>query len=105
MPDFLAVFVNCELTSEAERIAEAVVSERLAACVNILPGARSCYVWEGKLTWADEVVCVMKTTAERFDALRDRVHELHSYSVPEVIAVPIARGSEAYLRWVREGVA
>ena len=105
MGDTCIVFVSCESREQAEKIAAQVVEGRLAACVNVLTGIRSCYVWEGKLTWSDEVLLLLKTTAARFPALESRIRELHSYEVPEIIAVPIEAGSPSYLQWVRDSVA
>ena len=99
----LIVFVTCGSAGEAESIARSVVEERLAACVNVLPGVKSCYVWEGKLTWSEEVLLLIKTTDARFAALESRIRELHSYDVPEIVAVPIEVGFEKYLQWVEQG--
>src|SRR5262245_25247022 len=104
MTDKLIVFVTCESRGEAEKIAQTLVSEQLAACVNVLPGVRSCYVWEEKLTWSEEVLLVIKTTRGRFGQLEERVRGVHSYQVPEVVGVPIEEGSEAYLAWVDRSV-
>ena len=104
MTDKIIVFVTCESTEEAERIAQAVVTEKLAACVNVLPGIRSCYVWERKLTWAEEVLLLIKTTRGRFGQLRDRVRALHSYEVPEVVSVSIDEASQSYLDWIDTSV-
>ena len=104
MTDKIIVFVTCESREQAEKIAEAVVTEKLAACVNILPGVRSCYVWERKLTWSDEVLCLVKTTRGRFDQLQDRVKSLHSYEVPEIAAVTIEDVFRRYADWIDEGV-
>lgn len=104
MSEKLVVFVSCAGKDQAERIAAAVVEERLAACVSVLPGVKSCYVWEGRMTWAEEVVLMVKTTREAFGALESRVGELHTYKVPEVVGVSIAVGSEKYLEWVGESV-
>ena len=98
----LIVFVTCGSREEGESIAVSVVNERLAACVNVLPAVRSCYVWEGKTTWSDEVLLLIKTTDERFMALQSRIRELHSYEVPEIVAVPIEGGFEKYLQWVEQ---
>ena len=90
-------------TREAgEAIAEAVVGERLAACVNLLPGVRSVYRWKGEVQRDDEVLAVMKTTAGRFEELRARVCALHPYELPEVLAVPAVAGHAPYLAWVRD---
>src|SRR6185436_15752763 len=87
MTDKLMVFVSCAGKEQAEKIAAAVVTERLAACVNVIPGMWSCYVWEEKLTWSDEVLLIAKTTSDVFPKLEQRVHELHSYEIPEIVAV------------------
>ena len=104
MSEILMVFVTCEGKDQAERIAGKVVGEGLAACVNVVPGVRSCYVWEGKLTWSEEVLLVMKTTRAGFESLEKRVRELHSYEVPEVLGVSIDVGFEKYVNWVEAGV-
>jgi periplasmic divalent cation tolerance protein len=104
MTDKIIVFVTCESREEAERIAQAVVTEKLAACVNVLPGIRSCYVWERKLTWAEEVLLLIKTTRGRFGQLRDRVRALHSYEVPEVVSVSVDEASQSYLDWIDTSV-
>ncbi|HET9943513.1 MAG TPA: divalent-cation tolerance protein CutA [Terriglobia bacterium] len=103
MTEILMVFVTCE-SKEGEKIAGSVVSEGLAACVNVMPGVRSCYVWEGKLTWSEEVLMVMKTTHGGFERLEQRVRELHSYEVPEIVGVGVEKGFGKYLEWVRAGV-
>jgi periplasmic divalent cation tolerance protein len=100
MSDYIIVFVTCEDAAQGERIAESVVTEKLAACVNINSGIRSCYVWEGRRTWSNEVLLLMKTTRARFDALRDRILALHSYTTPEIVAVPIVAGLSSYLDWI-----
>ena len=104
MTDVLMVFVTCESREQAENIAEKVVGEKRAACVNVVPAVRSCYVWDGKLTWSEEVLLVMKTTRSSFEELRRRVEQLHSYDVPEVLGIGVEAGSEKYLEWVRGGV-
>lgn len=86
-------------------MAEAVVSERLAACVNLVRGIESIYRWEGKVARDSEVLLIIKTTRERYEELERRVKELHSYATPEVIAFGIERGSKEYLDWLRESVA
>jgi len=98
------VFVTCEGTEQAEGIAGKVVEEGLAACVNVVAGVRSCYVWEGNLTWSQEVLLVIKTTRAGFERLERRVRELHSYEVPEVLGVKVEVGFEKYLGWVRGNV-
>ena len=97
----LIVLVTAPNAEEATRIAEALVDERLAACVNVLCGVESIYRWEGKVTRGAELLLIIKSTAERYEALERRVKELHSYDTPEVVALRIARGSEDYLAWLR----
>jgi periplasmic divalent cation tolerance protein len=100
MAKVLQVHVTVPDRERAESIARALVGERLAACVNILPGIRSIYRWQGEVHADDEVLCLIKTEAERFAALAERVKALHPYDVPEIIAVEIAAGSAEYLAWV-----
>jgi len=85
----------------AERLAETLVGERLAACVNLVGPVRSIYRWEGAIHKDEELLAVIKTTAARADALIARLRELHPYQVPEILAVPVAQGLPAYLEWVR----
>ena len=87
---------------EAEGLARALVTEGLAACVNLVPGVRSIYRWEGKVQSDDEVLLLIKTTEVQVAALTERVKALHSYDLPEVLALPAVGGSEPYLRWVVE---
>lgn len=100
--EYVVVLVTASSEEEAVRIATTVVQERLAACANLVPGIRSFFWWEGRVQDEPERLLLIKTRRERFAALEARVRELHSYSVPEVIALPIAEGSDAYLRWIAE---
>ena len=100
MTDKIIVFVTCESKEQAENIAQTLVTEKLAACVNVLPGIRSCYVWEGKLTWSDEVLLLIKTTRGRFDQMQDKVKAMHSYSVPEIVGVTIDDAFDKYIAWI-----
>ena len=104
MTDKVIVFVTCESKEQAETIAESVVTGKLAACVNVMPGIRSCYVWENKLTWSNEVLLLIKTTRGRFDQLQDRIKELHSYAVPEIVSVTIEDAFEKYVEWIDSSV-
>jgi periplasmic divalent cation tolerance protein len=81
-----------------------LVAERLAACVNVVPGARSVYWWEGKVEESDEALLIIKTERARYPALARRLQELHPYSVPEVLALPVDAGAPAYVAWVRASV-
>jgi len=98
--DALVVLVTAPSPEKAAEIARALVEERLAACGNVVPGLRSIYRWEGKVQDDAEALLVLKTTRGRFEALRDRVLALHPYEVPEVIALPVERGSDPYLAWI-----
>ena len=97
-----AVLVLCTCPNEqtAERIADALVAERLAACVNRVPGVVSTYRWKGALQRDTEVLLLIKSTRERYDALQDRIRALHPYELPEVIAVDVALGLAPYLAWI-----
>ena len=100
MTDALVVLVTTPTAERAAEIARALVEERLAACGNVVPAIRSVYRWEGKIQDDQEALLVLKTTRERFEALRERVLSLHPYQVPEVIALPIEAGSAPYLAWI-----
>jgi periplasmic divalent cation tolerance protein len=94
------VLTSCPNQEVATAISDALVAERLAACVTVLPGARSTYRWKGEVTSDDELVCLIKTSADRIDALLGRLPALHPYEVPEALVLPIERGLVAYLSWV-----
>ncbi len=96
------LLVLCTAPDEAAAttLARGLVERRLAACVNVLAGVRSFYVWEGALHDEPEVQLLIKTRGSRYDALEAWLAEHHPYDVPEVIALPIERGSEAYLGWL-----
>ncbi len=100
----LAVFITAADDDEAGRIAGRLLSERLAACVNILGPVRSRYWWEDKIEEAGETLLIAKTVPSRLDALIEAVREVHSYEVPEIIALPIAGGGADYLKWVADEV-
>ncbi len=105
MTDKLVVLVTCSSAAEARRIAQAVVKARLAACVNILPGTvTSVYRWKGKVESARERLILIKTSRKRLARLRAAVERLHSYDVPEFIALPIVAGSPKYLGWLEENL-
>lgn len=98
--DVRIVFCTCPDAGTAERIARALVEERLAACVNILPGVASVYRWQGAVERADEVLLLAKTAADRVPALSARIAALHPYELPEVLAVEAGAGLPDYLQWV-----
>jgi periplasmic divalent cation tolerance protein len=97
----LSTFASAE---QAVAIARTLVGEQLAACVNLVPGVRSVYRWQGDVHEDLEHLAVMKTTRDRFEALAARLAELHPYEVPEIIALPLAAGHAPYLAWLVEAV-
>lgn len=98
--DALIVLTNCPDEERANAIALAVVEEKLAACVNILPRVQSIYRWQGTVESASEIALLIKSTAANYPALEQRIAELHPYDVPEIIALPITQGLPAYLNWL-----
>ncbi|HMK60537.1 MAG TPA: divalent-cation tolerance protein CutA [Dissulfurispiraceae bacterium] len=100
--DALVVLLTAPSEEEAARIAGILVAERLAGCVNIIRDIRSIYFWQGKIEDEKEVLMIAKTRRQLFQSLAARVKELHSYTVPEVIAMPVTLGSEEYLNWLKE---
>ena len=100
MTEYLQVTVACANAEEARRISRALVEARLAACVQVVGPIRSTYWWQGRVEEAEEWLCVAKTNRERYPALEETVLRLHSYQVPEVIAVPVAASSPTYLDWL-----
>lgn len=104
MIEAVTVFCTCATPEEAETIGRAVVERRFAACVNIIREVQSIYRWQEDIETAREHLLVIKTTADRFAVLRDCIAELHSYEVPEIIALPVIQGSERYLEWIRTSV-
>ena len=102
MSEAIVVLVTCGTEDEAVEIAHALVEERLAACVNLISPVRSIYRWEGKIWDEKEWMLIIKTQKRRFEDLEKKVKSLHSYSVPEIIALPIIEGSASYLNWLEE---
>jgi len=97
----LLCYCTCPNAESAQHLAQALVGESLAACVNRIPGVQSTYRWDGAVSTDSEELLLIKTTAARFEALKARVLALHPYELPELIAVPVERGHAAYLDWVR----
>ncbi len=98
----ILVLVTCGSEGEALTIAQALVEGRLAGCVNLISPIRSIYRWEGKIWDEAEWLLIVKTHRQRFDELEKKVRSLHSYSVPEIIALPITEGTSSYLDWLRK---
>jgi periplasmic divalent cation tolerance protein len=101
MADALELHVTMPDSERAAALARALVDEGLAACVNIVPGVTSIYVWEGRVQEEAEVLCLVKTRPGVFDRIRERILELHPYEVPEILAFSVDDGSPAYLDWLR----
>ncbi len=102
MNEGIVVLITAGSDEEAARIAQALVDEHLAACVNIIPAIQSFFFWDGKTQTARESLLICKSRASLLQSIIGRVKALHSYSVPEILALPIAGGSPDYLAWVRE---
>lgn len=100
--EYIVVLITTSSSEEAEKIGRALVEGRLAACVNTIPEIKSFFTWQGKLEEEREALMIVKTKASLFPSLVERVKALHSYTLPEVIALPIQMGSESYLRWIDE---
>lgn len=105
MTDKIVVLVTCASAGQAHKIARALVAARLAACGNVFEApVRSIYRWKGRVESAKEFLLVLKTSRKRFAAIERAVRELHTYDVPEIIAIPIAVGSCNYMTWISESV-
>lgn len=102
---FRLLLSACANVATAEQIAGTLVEEGLAACVTLLPGARSIYRWQGKLERAEECMLLIKARAGDYPALEQRLLELHPYQVPELLALPVLAGNPAYLAWLETGGA
>lgn len=104
MTDKILVLSTASSKDEARKLGRALVERLLTACVNIVPQVGSIYRWEGEVEEAEEWLLIIKTTRSAFERVRDAIKELHSYEVPECIAVPIESGSMEYLNWLGESV-
>jgi len=105
MTDKIVAFSTCASLEEAQRVARALVEKRLAACVNVLPGIRSVYRWKDAIQDDEEVLLVIKTSRALLPELTAEIERLHSYEVPEVIALAVVDGSERYLTWLNRELA
>jgi periplasmic divalent cation tolerance protein len=104
-PAYVLVLTTLPADADGPGFGRALIEERLAACVNLLPAMESVYRWEGRIEQESERQVVIKTSRDRLVALWDRVRDLHPYEVPEFLVLPIIEGNEAYLRWVGESTA
>ena len=101
---FVVVLTTFPVDEDAAALARALITERLAACVNVLPPMTSTYRWEDNVEVVNEHQLVIKTTATQVEALKTRINELHPYNVPEVLVVPVSDGALTYLEWLRQSV-
>jgi len=104
MTEMLIVFTTFASEDAAARVVRTLVEERLAACGNLLPGARSIYRWEGRMADEREVVVLLKTRKQDWAALQSRLHELHPYETPECLAVRVAAGAPKYMAWLEQAL-
>jgi periplasmic divalent cation tolerance protein len=104
VPEHILVLCACGSEAEAEEIAEQLVARNLAACVNISSPVRSIYRWQGKIESASEWMLTIKTAGTRFEDLSAAIQSLHSYELPEIIALPVTAGFAPYLKWITESV-
>ena len=100
--DFIIIFTTVNSDSEANRIGQKLIEERLAACVSIIPSVTSIFRWEGKISSESEQILIIKTQKKYFSKIREKILSIHTYNLPEIISVPITDGSEQYLKWVEE---
>jgi periplasmic divalent cation tolerance protein len=99
---YIIVFVTAKNVKEANKIATALVKEKLVACANIINGVKSIFTWKGKMDKANEVLLVLKSKKICFPKIVSKVKKLHSYDVPEIIAMPIVGGNKDYLNWIKD---
>ncbi len=105
MTDKIVVLSTCGSEQEAEKLARALIEQRLAACVNVMPRIRSYYRWKGAIETGDEYLLVIKSSRDRLAALLASVEKEHSYEVPEVLALPVLDGAPNYLNWLQSSLA
>lgn len=102
--DYIIVFITCSTSEEAHEIAEVLLAQRRVACVNIVPKVNSFFWWQDKLDSAEESLLIIKTKTSQLNELVRLVKEIHSYDVPEIIAMPIVGGNQDYLKWIEKEV-
>jgi len=102
--DFIIVHICCVSRKEALAIAGYLLNKKLIACANILPGIYSMFWWKGRIEKANEVLLIVKTHVKNFMKIEKEVKRLHSYDVPEIIALPLAAGSKDYLNWIKDSI-
>ena len=105
MTEYIQIYTTTEKKDEAGMIAETVVKRRLAACAQVVGPITSTYWWEGAIEEAEEWLCIMKSRKDLYDSLEKAILDVHSYDVPEIVAVPIVSGSRSYLQWLNKEVS
>jgi periplasmic divalent cation tolerance protein len=98
--EFYVILITAPSDKEAESIAQGLLEARLIACANVIPGLSSLYWWEGKLEQSREVLLLLKAPKENFETIKEQVKQIHSYIVPEIIALPVLEGDAQYLDWI-----
>ncbi|MCC6543201.1 MAG: divalent-cation tolerance protein CutA [Nitrospirae bacterium] len=101
-PELIVILITAGSMDEGERIADSLVENHLVACVNLVPSVKSVFFWRGKTDQQSEVLLIAKSRMALLEQIIDHVKQIHSYSVPEIIAIPVIGGSEDYLKWVEE---
>ena len=104
MTDKIVVLSTCASEEEAQNLGRLLLNERLAACVNVLPGIRSMYHWKGTIETSTECLLLIKTSREQFLGVSSALKKVHSYELPEVLALPVLDGSEEYLEWLEKHI-
>jgi len=104
LDSYIVVLITCPSKDEGLKIAKALLENKLAACINVIDGLDSYFWWKGKIDYAKEVLLIVKTRLDLFNKVVELVKKLHSYTVPEIIALPILAGNKDYLRWIDESL-
>lgn len=99
---FVVIITACASGKEAEKITTALLKKRLVACANMASGIESKFWWNGKINKAKEIIVIMKAKFKNFNAIEKEITRLHSYEVPEIIAIPVVTGSKRYLKWIED---
>lgn len=103
--EFIVILITASSMEEGEKIASSLVEHHMVACVNIVPSVKSVFFWEGKTARESEVLLIVKSRKVLLSKIVDLVKKIHSYKVPEIIALPVIGGSEEYLKWVEESTS
>ena len=103
--EFIVILITASSAEEGEKIASSLVENHMVACINIVPSVKSLFFWEGKTAQESEVLLIAKSRRPLLDKIVEQVKKIHSYKVPEIIALPVIGGSEEYLKWVRESTS